>query len=256
MNSIPFISCKMITYGRLDTLVEALHSFLIQDYPADKCELIIVNDYPLQKLIFNHPQVKIFNLDETFSLIGEKENYAIEKCSGELIAVWDDDDVAMSNHLSNIAKHLKEDTNIIHWETGVFYNEPSITAIRGIGNSGIVYSKKVWEQIGKSPLENAGGDMTLTNKIHALGRQYVIDVKMPDKEASWFYMWGGRGYHQSGQGTDDGSRPNIIQRHSQHIELLRQQGKIPTGDIHLIPKWNKDYKKMLEEYVSKSNNNQ
>jgi len=256
MNSIPFISCKMITYGRVDTLVEALHSFLIQDYPADKCELIIVNDYPLQKLIFNHPQVKIFNLDETFSLIGEKENYAIEKCSGELIAVWDDDDVAMPNHLSNIAKHWKEDTNIIHWETGVFYNEPSITAIRGIGNSGIVYSKKVWEQIGKSPLENAGGDMTLTNKIHALGRQYVIDVKMLDEEASWFYMWGGRGYHQSGQGTDDESRPNIIQRHSQHIELLRQQGKIPTGDIHLIPKWNKDYKKMLEEYVNKSNNSQ
>jgi hypothetical protein len=213
-----------------------------------------VNDYPQQKLIFDHPQVTIYNLDETFTTIGEKENYAIERCSEDLIAVWDDDDVALSNHLSNIAKHWKEDTNIIHWETGVFYNEPSITAIKGIGNSGIVYSKKVWEQIGRSPIENAGGDMTLVNKIHALGRQHVVDVKMPDSEASWFYMWGGRGYHQSGQGTDVPGKPNIIQRHSDHIESLRKAGKIPTGDVHLNPHWNKDYAQMLKDYVSKRNN--
>ncbi len=249
MSNLPFISCKCITYGRVDTLEEALHSFLIQDYPADRCELIIVNDYPEQKLTFEHPQVTIYNLDSTFPLIGEKENYAIERCKGELIAVWDDDDVAMSNHLQNIAKFWKDDTNIIHWETGVFYNEPSITAIKGVGNSGIVYSKDVWEKIGKSPLENAGGDMTLTNKIHALGRQYVVDAKMPDNEASWFYMWGGRGYHQSGQGTDDGTRPNIIQRHSAHIEALRKQGHIPTGNVQLNPNWKKDYKKMLNDYV-------
>ena len=246
----PFISCKCITYGRVSTLEEAIHSFLIQDYPKDRCELIIVNDYPKQKLIYDHPQVTIYNLDETFPLIGEKENYAIERCNGDLIAVWDDDDVAMSNHLMNIANHWKEDTNIIHWETGVFYNEPSITAITGVGNSGIVYSKDVWERIGKSPLENAGGDTTLTNRIHALGGK--VDVKMPDHEASWFYMWGGRGYHQSGQGTDDEIKPNIIQRHSAWIESLRAKGEIPTGDINLVPAWKQDYKQMLKDYVSSS----
>ncbi len=249
-NNLPFISCKCITYGRVDTLVEALHSFLIQDYPKDRCELVIVNDYPNQKLIYDHPQVTIYNLDKTFPLIGEKENYAIERCKGELIAVWDDDDIALSNHLKNIANHWKEDTNIIHWETGVYYNEPEITAITGVGNSGIVYSKDVWERIGKSPLENAGGDMTLTNKIHAIGGK--VDVKMPDSEVSWFYMWGGRGYHQSGQGTDDGTRPNIIERHSEHIESERRKGNIPTGDVYLRPKWNKDYKQMLKDYVSSS----
>jgi hypothetical protein len=153
----------------------------------------------------------------------------------------------MSNHLQNIAKFWKDDTNIIHWETGVFYNEPSITSISGIGNSGIVYSKDVWERIGKSPLENAGGDMTLVNKIHALGG--VVNATMPKEEASWFYMWGGRGYHQSGQGTDDGSRPNIIQRHSAHIEQLRAQGKIPTGEVQLIPRWKKNYAKMLSDFI-------
>ena len=249
----PFISCKCITYGRVNTLEEAIQSFLIQEYPGKK-ELIIVNDYPLQKLMYDHPEIKIYNMDETFPTIGDKENYAIERCSGELIAVWDDDDVALSNHLSNIAKHWKEDTNIIHWATGVFYNEPSITKIMGLGNSGIVYSKKAWEQIGRSPIQNAGGDMTLVNKIHALGRQHAIDVKMPESEASWFYMWGGRGYHQSGMGTDTAERPNVIQRHSEYIESLRKKGQIPTGDIQLVPFWNKDYAQMLKDFLNESNN--
>jgi len=249
MSRFPFISCKCITYGRVDTLEEALYSFLIQDYPKDRCELVIVNDYPKQKLIYDHPQVTIYNLDETFPLIGEKENYAIERCKGDLIAVWDDDDVALTNHLTNIAQNWNHDTNIIHWETGVFYNEPNITAITGVGNSGIVYSKSVWERIGKSPLVNAGGDAILTNKIHGFGRQYVNNVKLPEKEASWFYMWGGRGYHQSGQGADDDTKPNIIERHSAHIENERIKGNIPTGDIYLRPKWNKDYAKMLSDFI-------
>lgn len=246
---IPFISCKMITYGRVNILEEALHSFLIQDYPANKCELVIVNDYPLQKLVFDHPQVKIYNLDKTFKTIGEKENYAIERCSGELIAVWDDDDIALSNHLSNVAKHWKDDTNIMHWESGVFFNEPNITAITGLGNSGIVYSKKAWEQIGKSPLENAGGDMTLVIKLQALGGK--VNVKLPDEEVSWFYMWGGRCFHQSGGGADAPrpERPNIIERHSQHIEILREKGEIPTGDIELVPKWDKDYAQLLKDFI-------
>jgi hypothetical protein len=249
----PFISCKCITYGRVDTLEEAIQSFLIQEYPGKK-ELIIVNDYPLQKLVYDHPEIKIFNIDGTFATIGDKENFAIEQCSGELIAVWDDDDVALSNHLSNIAKFWKEDTNIIHWETGIFYNEPSITKIMGLGNSGIVYSKKVWEQIGKSPIQNAGGDTTLVNKIHSLGRNHVVDAKMPESEASWFYMWGGRGYHQSGQGTDTADKPNIIQRHSDYIEDLRRKGQIPTGNVYLNPHWNKDYVQMLKDFINESNN--
>jgi hypothetical protein len=67
-------------------------------------------------------------------------------------------------------------------------------------------------------------------------------------------MWGGRVYHQSGEGTDNGQRPNIIKRHSDYIENLRKKGLIPTGDVHLNPHWNKDYAQMLKDYISESNN--
>ena len=245
----PFISAKCITYGRVDTLEELIYSFLNQDYEGWS-ELIIVNDYPLQTLIFDHPKVKIFNLKETFSTIGAKENFAIEQCSGDLIAVFDDDDVALPNHMSNIAKFWKEDSNLLHWQNGVFYNEPNITSLMSLGNSGIVYSKRAWEEIGKSPIQNAGGDMTLVVAIHNLGRDKVVLADPPNEECSWFYMWGGRGYHQSGMGTDTADRPNVIKRHSDYIENLRRKGVIPTGDVNLNPHWKKDYSQMLKDYIN------
>lgn len=246
---LPRISAKCITYARVETLEELIYSFLNQDYEGWS-ELIIVNDYPLQTLIFDHPKVKIFNLKETFSTIGDKENFAIEQCSGDLVAVFDDDDVALSNHLSNIAKFWRPDANLLHWQNGVFYNEPNITKLMALGNSGIVYSKKAWEEIGKSPIENAGGDMTLVVALHNLGRDNVVLADPPNEECSWFYMWGGRGYHQSGMGTDTAERPNVIKRHSDYIENLRKRGIVPTGDIDLYPHWNKDYKQMLKDYIN------
>ena len=247
----PFISCKCITYGRVRLLEESLNSFLLQDYPGRK-EMIIVNDYPLQKLHFDHPEVKIYNLDETFLTIGEKENYAVERCNGELIAVWDDDDVALSNHLMNIAKFWKRGSSVLHWHKAVYYNEPSITAITGVGNSGIVYAKDNWKQIGGHPLENAGYDISLVVRLYKTGPKCFGEPA--DEQVSWFYMWGGRDYHMSGQGTDTPDRENIVQRHSAHIELMRHQGNIPTGDITLKPYWKYDYQKMLNDYVSRLHN--
>ena len=155
----------------------------------------------------------------------------------------------MSNHLSNIAKFWRSDANLLHWQNGVFYNEPNITELMALGNSGIVYSKKAWEEIGKSPIENAGGDMTLVVALHNLGRDKVVLADPPNEECSWFYMWGGRGYHQSGMGTDTANRPNVIQRHSDYVENLRRKGQIPTGNVHLIPHWDKNYSQMLKDYI-------
>ena len=247
-NIHPFISCKCITYGRVNLLEESIYSFINQEYPGKK-ELIIVNDYPLQKLEFDHPDVKIFNIDKTFETIGEKENYAVSLCSGDIIAVWDDDDIALPNHLMNISKYFKTDSDLLHWQKGVFYNEPNITAITSLGNSGIIYSKRIWEKVGRHPLENAGYDATFVYNIMKLSNK-IVKASPPDDEVSWFYMWGGRGYHMSGMGTDTNDRPNVIQRNSTHTERERKLGRIPTGNIKLNPNWKKDYKKLLKDFIN------
>lgn len=248
------ISCKMITYGRVELLMEALHSFLIQS--DEDSELVIVNDYPLQKLIFDHPRVKIYNIDRVFQTIGDKENYAIERCNGDIIAVWDDDDIGMPWHLKNIKKYWKKDTNLLLWANGVYYNHPQITKIGWIGNSGIVYSRKAWEIIGKSPIQNAGGDITLVKNLTELGHSCVVNAHPPDEEVSWWYRWGQAvpTYHQSGGGVDDGTKPNVIKRNMAFVEGQRRVGLIPTGEIVLKPHWKMDYEKMLKKYVSRIHN--
>lgn len=244
------ISCKMITNGRVEFLEESLHSFLLQDYSGEK-ELVIVNDYPLQKLVFDHPDVRIYNLDETFTTIGEKENFATELCKGDVICQWDDDDIAMPWHLKNVEKYFTKDSDLLHWQNGVYFNNDAITAITSVGNSGIVFSKHIWKELGGHPIENAGYDMTFVLKIKSRSKNIIL-ASPPDNEVSWFYMWGGRGYHMSGMGTDTPDRENVIKRHSRHVEELRQQGKIPTGEIQLKPHWKLNYQSLLEEYVKKS----
>ena len=251
MENLPFISCKCITYGRLHFLEEAVESFLKQEYAGQK-ELIIVNDYPLQKLSYDHPEIKIFNLEETFLTIGEKENFALEQCSGELIAVWDDDDIALPNHISNIAKYFTEDGEFLLWGNGALVHSNNIHELTGLGNSGIVYTKKIWKELGGHPLENAGYDTTFVNQIiYRPGAKPMIVAYPPNEEVSWFYMWGDRGYHMSGEGTDHPGKLNAIQRHSAHVESERALGKIPTGEITINPHWDIDYQKLLKDYISK-----
>lgn len=245
--SLPFMSCKCITYARTEFLEESIESFLKQEYEGKK-ELIIVNDYPLQKLKFDHPEIKIFNMDETFSTIGEKENFAVSQCSGDIIALWDDDDIMLSNHLSNIAKYFTDGVNFLQWNRGVFMNMPQIVDITGIGNAGVAYSKQAWEKVGGHNLENAGYDMSFLFKVRdQIGG--CITASPPDDEVSFFYVWGGRAYHMSGLGTDTPDRPNVIERHTKHIEEQRKLGLIPTGDIHLMPNWKYDYKQILIDFI-------
>lgn len=244
----PLISCKCITYGRVHLLEEALYSFIHQDYPGPK-ELVIVNDYPLQKLRYDHPEVRIYNMDYTFPTIGDKENYATDICKGEIICQWDDDDIALSNHLRNVAKYMTPSVNILHWKTGVFFNMDNITEVGWIGNSGIVFRKSAWEAIGGHPIENAGYDMTFIERLHKHGGRLFADP--PKAEASWFYMWAGRGYHMSGEGDDKPGKPNVIKRHSSHVENLRKKGLIPTGEIHLNPRWDRDYTQVLKDYLKR-----
>ncbi len=245
------ISFRCPTYGRVAFLEEALQSFLLQE--ENDAELVIVNDYPLQTLIFDHPQVRIFNLKETFPIIGEKENFTIEQCKGDLIGTFDDDDIAMPWHLKNIKKYFTPGTNILHWGRGVYYNEPVITQVTTITNAGMVFSKDAWERAGRSPLMNAGGDTEFAKNMHKLGG--VTNAYPPTNEESYFYRWSlptnGGVFHQSGAGYDVPGRPNIVQRHGAFIEGLRIKGIIPTGDIVLKPKWRHDYKKMLYDFNEK-----
>lgn len=241
------ISAKCITYGRVEYIEEAIESFLRQDYKGES-ELVIVNDYPLQKLVFNHPKVRIYNLDKTFDTIGEKENYAVSLCKYDTIAVWDDDDICLPNHLSNINKYFKG-YDLLHWNNGITLQYKKDIHIGSIGYAGYVYSKNIWDKVGGHSLENAGYDATFMKKIYETGTN-TTRAHPADDEASFIYMWGNGSYHMSGLGADTDDRENVIVRHTKYIEQLRVNGNIPVGNIELHPHWNMDYVEMVKNYIN------
>ena len=233
------ISAKCSTYGRVAFLEESLESFIRQEYEGEY-ELVIVNDYPLQKLKYDHPKVRIYNLDKPFDTLGEKENFIISLCKYDTIAVWDDDDLALPNHLKNINEFFPEH-DLLRWNVGIFFKTLSSIKIKNLGNSGIVFSKSIWEKVGGYPLINGGFDMKFTKKIFRNGGKFV-SANPPKEKASWIYVWGGRGLHASSGGD------NLALNHAAHIERLRIKGKIPVGEIKLNPNWKQDYIKKLADF--------
>ena len=238
------ISAKMTTYGRVSMLEEALYSFLRQDYEGES-ELVIVNDYPLQKLHFDHPKVRIINLDKTFPVIGEKENFAIEQCKYDNIYNCDDDDVFLKHHFQNINQFFPGN-DLLHWNIGIFMVSHRIKKIGALGNCGIVYNRAFVRELGGYPKQHEGADMTLVVSIKKNSKKIV---RAYPENPSQIYNWGNGSYHLSGQGAYREGRENIIIRHSRYIESLRKAGKIPTGDIELKPHWDRDYEQMLKDYI-------
>lgn len=102
----PKISCYCPTYRRPDLLNESIQSFLAQDYNGEK-EMIILNDEPDQTLVFDHPQINIFNMGSRAPDIATKYNHAVSLCTGDIIAPWDDDDIFLPHRLSTIAEQMR-----------------------------------------------------------------------------------------------------------------------------------------------------
>lgn len=241
------ISFKTTTYGRVNFLEEALFSFLQQDYEGEM-EMVIVNDCPFQNLYFNHPLVRVINLKETFPVIGEKENFAINQCKHDCIVTADDDDLTMPWAAKTINEYFPGH-DLLHWNTGILMHGYEIKAIQAIGNSGIVYSKNfVNKMLGGYPKQHEGADMELVLGIQRAGGK-VARVVMPKDRACFVYNWGNGSFHLSGLGAYKEGRDDIVKRHSAHIEALRERGEIPEGDIELKPHWNRDYIKMLNDFV-------
>src|SRR5882672_759134 len=94
------ITCILLATGRLERLEESIASFLSQDFAGEK-ELIIINVLHRQTLVFEHPDVRIYNL-KSQTMPMRAKNTAIETARGERIVVWSELDYYLPNFLTQI----------------------------------------------------------------------------------------------------------------------------------------------------------
>jgi glycosyltransferase involved in cell wall biosynthesis len=89
----PLVSCIMPTRNRRHLVPQAIAYFLRQDYP--RTELIVVDDGDDPVAISCRP-TRVLPAPGPAHAAGAKRNLAVQASQGDLIAHWDDDDLARS----------------------------------------------------------------------------------------------------------------------------------------------------------------
>lgn len=184
------ISCLMGTYGRHSMASEALSCFLDQDY--ENKELIILNQHEVP-LVFEHPQVKIYNIDaKEVPDLQSIRRKCLEYATGDYIHFWDDDDLMLPYHLSTYAKYVK---NYTAWK-------PFEVLMSNYNSEYHVVSSNM-EATHLIEREFALSIPTNTHDCddHSLFAQVSDKLKieiLPHSEISYVYRWANNSYHLSG----------------------------------------------------------
>ncbi|PQO37416.1 glycosyltransferase family 2 protein [Bremerella cremea] len=178
----PLISCIMPTYGRPDYVNEAIAMFLAQDYPRK--ELVILNDCPGQRFACDQPGIHVFNADERYPTLGEKRNAAIELAQGDIMAVWDDDDIYLPWRLSfSLAEMKRLATEFYrpaefwaYWGSGPLHNNQAIR--EWVSHALVMFTKSLWRRVGGYPAQHLNEDDAFFQRVHEALQQSFISYPL------------------------------------------------------------------------------
>jgi glycosyltransferase involved in cell wall biosynthesis len=246
MDSQPAVSCICLTYGRPEVLEEAIHSFLLQDYGGRK-ELIVLNDYAGQTLLFDHPEVQVINCPKRFRTVGEKMNAAVALASHALLFVWDDDDIYLPHRLRFSIEHFDPQKGFFKPNKAWYWKRGELSGpAENRFHVGSCWSRQRFDGIRGYAAEGTGYDLVFEKRLAMSfpGSTKRYDIR--PEEIYYIYRWGGTGsYHMSQFG---GYKASANVGHEQVESFVQQRvtrGEIRQGHIPLQPHWNTDYRQLV-----------
>jgi hypothetical protein len=240
-----------LTFGRPQRILEeAVYSFLNQDYPGAK-ELLILNDFTRQTIVFDHPQVSVVNAPTRFGTVGEKRNAAAALCRYVLIAVWDDDDIYLPHRLSfSLSKY--DPTRRFFKPTLAFVLSKGV--LRGPCpnrfHSSSMWHRSLLDEVGGYAPMGSGEDADIEARFKAVvGPEMTYGLIEPG-EIYYIYRWSGtESYHLSGFGRD-GAGQSGNDKVMEYVRLQFERGAIRSGEIVLEPQWSIDYSQLVKDYIA------
>ncbi len=198
-HDLPFISCIMPTYGRPDYVNESVKMFMDQDYPKDRRELIILNDCSGQFFtteISPEHNIKIINKKYRYENLGQKRNATIDLAKGDLIAIWDDDDIYLPWRLSYCQKQMGTHQTSFYRssEFWAYWGKDSLevdtSRLDWVCHTNTLFTKNLYKQVDGYPEIDLGEDRVFFEKVHRVLNSDFI--KYPIKEEDRFSIL--RGY--------------------------------------------------------------
>ena len=156
-SELPCVSVITLTYNRRIFMALAKYSFMIQSYPEDKLEWVIVDDgESIEDTLIGVPNVKYVRCEKMS--IGAKRNLGVQSAMYDTLVMMDDDDVYPNNSvLHRVAMLLKEPQKQCGFCTTIpcydiqkyssFMNIPpmSLPMSQRVSEASLVFTREFWE---------------------------------------------------------------------------------------------------------------
>ena len=219
-NYFPLVSCICPTYKRPQQLRNALACFLAQDYPESRCELIILDDagqFPEQI----GTNWRLISTRRRFENLPSKFNALLKECRGDIVAVWEDDDVFLPWHLRDVVHCYQGESADIYLPRSVWTNyhhdsgELVIEEPAGRFHSSWRFTRRIVEAVGGYPESSR---LDFDQELGGLLRQSGEAESYGEHEhPSYVYRWGSAAWNASQGGNDTAFQ-----------ELWNELGKLPA----------------------------
>lgn len=251
MERTPAVSCICPTYARPELLEEAIHCFLLQDYPGPK-ELIVLNDYAEQMLVFDHPEVRVINLPLRFRTVGEKRNAAIALAAHDLLFVWDDDDIYLPHRLSFSVAKLETNKGFFKPNQGWFWRRGRLSGPeKNLFHASSCWSRDRFDGVRGYEGEGSGHDQMFEQRLGQRFPGSTASFAIQPADIFYIYRWSGTGsYHLSGFGGlkpgENGGNAEV----ANYIQQRADRGEIRQGRILLQPGWKTDYRQLVSSAIA------
>jgi hypothetical protein len=203
-NELPFVSCLCPTYRRPKLLENSIACFMAQDYPADRRELIILDDAgELQNQTGDGWQ--IISIARRFRSLPEKFNALAGLAQGETLVVWEDDDIYLPHHISSHVAAMdryvwSKPSKVLSDYTGQIQEEDAT----GRFHASLAFTRHAFEEVGGWPLTLRGDfDQQLIARFNAAG---MASDPCQLAGPSYVFRWSSTGaYHGQAlmRGPDD-----------------------------------------------------
>lgn len=169
-NELPFVSCLCPTYRRPKLLEESIDYFKAQNYPEDRRELIVLDDAAELENRSGHG-CQIISIQRRFRSLPEKFNALAGLAQGEILVVWEDDDIYLPHHIRShvtaMDGHLwSKPSKVLSDYTGTIQEEDAT----GRFHASLAFTRQAFEQVGGWPLTLRGDfDQQLIARLNSIG---------------------------------------------------------------------------------------
>lgn len=239
---LPSVSCLCLAFGRTALLEESIECFHRQDY-AGPMELIVLNDCARQTLVYEHPAVRVINMPERYTSLGEKRNAIAKLARHSLLCTWSDDDIHLPNRVSRLVRGLAQPPGTLVCREGPYYfwNGKACTLLGSSPNGPHIIDSDLYWRVGGIPPMNTGEDEAFNGLLNK-ATKVVHCAELP---AGLIYRWATGYYHISGYGSDSPTRVSGWIRAEQAVHAAIAKGKEPEGIVQLRPQLKRDYRALL-----------